>query len=43
MIYKCNKCLKEFDHKTHYNYHLRRKISCKPFINENTINNKDLK
>ena len=38
MIYKCEKCLKEFDQKCHYNYHIRRKISCINKKNDKNIN-----
>jgi len=34
MKYKCDKCNKIFDHKTHYNLHLRRKTPCKKNIIE---------
>ena len=36
MIFRCEKCGKQFDHKSHYNLHLRRKTPCK---NENIENN----
>lgn len=29
MIYKCCKCNKEFNHKTHYDTHINRKYPCK--------------
>jgi hypothetical protein len=29
MLYKCSNCLKFFDQKSHYNYHINRKIPCK--------------
>jgi len=35
MIYTCDKCFKMFNKKSNYNYHLKRKIPCKP---KNTIN-----
>lgn len=36
-IYKCEKCNKVFDQKSHYIKHLKRKISCKLNNNENNI------
>jgi len=38
MIYTCDKCFKTFNKKSNYNYHIKRKIPCKPKI----INNIDL-
>ena len=29
MLYECERCGKVFNHKTHYNIHLRRKYLCK--------------
>ncbi len=28
-IFVCEKCLKQFDHKTNYNSHINRKTDCK--------------
>ena len=36
MIFQCNKCLKFFSYKSHYNNHLRRKVPCK-INNENKL------
>jgi hypothetical protein len=47
MIFQCNRCLKYFSTKYHYNNHLGRKIQCKENINkiidqiENTILEED--
>ena len=34
MFFQCNRCLKYFDTKYHYNKHLGRKIQCKEIINK---------
>jgi hypothetical protein len=38
MIFQCNRCLKYFSTKYHYNNHLGRKIQCKENINKNVHN-----
>jgi len=40
MLYKCDKCNKNFDHKTKYNKHLERKFSCNKEYNIKNENNK---
>lgn len=38
MLYKCEKCSKYFNHKTHYETHLKRKIPCDKHIHQNDKN-----